>query len=157
MAQAEAAAVIVKTNMPDTSEYIYVNQDGSARKLSDSERNYLSKQFAPTDGGRPYIKANYESRDGWGSLSGFLPVSKLPSDVIVQPVNPDYVEQPQEPQEMISDYTAAGFSVERNSDRSVKIVLGSGRSREESVETFRRLQLERQLKKERAARHPDFL
>jgi hypothetical protein len=142
--------------MPDPSEYIYVNQDGSARQLSDSERNYLSTEFAPKDGGRPYIKANYESRDGWGSLSGFLPFSKLPSAVAVQPVNPDYVEQPPDPQEMLSDYVDAGFLVERNSDRSAKIILGSGRSREEQVERFRQLQLERQRKKERAARHPDF-
>jgi hypothetical protein len=141
-------------NMPDISEYVYVNQDGSARELSTSERNYLSKQFAPTDGGRPYIKADYEARDGWGSLSGFLPLLKLPSTITVQAVNPDYVDRPSQPQEMIDDYVIAGFSLERNADRSVKILLGSGRSREEQVETLRRLTLERQLRKEQLARHP---
>jgi hypothetical protein len=71
-------------------EFVYVNQDGTARELSLDERDYVSDRFHPGDSGRPYIKSSYRSRDGWGSLSGFLPRRKLPSSIGVMPVNPDY-------------------------------------------------------------------
>jgi hypothetical protein len=53
-------------------KFVYVNQDGSVRELSPEERGYLSEEFPGEDGGRPYIKWSYESRDGWGSKSGFI-------------------------------------------------------------------------------------
>jgi hypothetical protein len=71
-------------------DYVYVNQDGTARELSADERQYLAQDFHPADGARPYIKYNYNTRDGWGSLSGFILRRHLPSSVHVKPVNPNY-------------------------------------------------------------------
>jgi hypothetical protein len=71
-------------------EFVYVNQDGSARELSPGERAYLSTEFSGADGARPYIKTTYESRDGWGSLSGFILRSGVPSRTVIEPVHPDY-------------------------------------------------------------------
>ena len=71
-------------------EYVYVNQDGSARELSPAERDYLSMDFEGGDGGRPYVKAGYRSRDGWGSLSGFIKRRDVPARIAIAPVHPDY-------------------------------------------------------------------
>jgi hypothetical protein len=75
-------------------EYVYINQDGTARELSSDEREYLSQHFHPADSGRPYIKTSYNSQDGWGSQSGFLPRRKLPAWITVKPVNPNYTMPP---------------------------------------------------------------
>lgn len=39
--------------MPKPSEAL-VNDDGSARELTDAEREYVDTEFAPFDGARPY-------------------------------------------------------------------------------------------------------
>ena len=53
--------------MPNTDPYpyVYVNADGSARELHESERRYLETEFKGGDGAAPYIKSSYEERDGW--------------------------------------------------------------------------------------------
>ncbi|MDQ3820313.1 MAG: hypothetical protein M3362_21885 [Acidobacteriota bacterium] len=66
-------------------EYVYVESDGSARELDADEREYLNTKFDPTDGARPYIKTKYESRDGWGKLSGYLRRRQLPKGIPVRP------------------------------------------------------------------------
>jgi len=71
-------------------DFVYVNQDGTARELSLDERDYLATEFSPGDGGRPYIKGTYNDRDGWGSISGFLLRRRLASSITVKPVNPNY-------------------------------------------------------------------
>lgn len=70
--------------------FVYVNQDGSARELSPEEQCYLSEEFSGGDGGRPYLKWSYGSRDGWGSRSGFIERRRVPFWVKILPVNPDY-------------------------------------------------------------------
>ena len=70
--------------------FVYVNQDGSARELSPAEQSYLSEEFSGGDGGRPYIKWSYESRDGWGSKSGFIERRRVPARIVILPVNPEY-------------------------------------------------------------------
>ena len=71
-------------------DYVYIGQDGSPRELSPEERAYLTTPFDPGDGARPYVKPAYESRNGWGSLAGFLAREKVPAGVRVSAVNPDY-------------------------------------------------------------------
>jgi hypothetical protein len=39
-----------------SNDYVYVNDDGTARELSPVEREYLGQKFHPGDSGRPYIK-----------------------------------------------------------------------------------------------------
>ena len=109
-------------------EFIYVNQDGTARELSLDERDYLLKDFAGADGARPYIKNSYTAVDGWGSLSGFLRQRDLPSSITVMPVNPDY----KMPTFNVSDFTDLGGD----------------------LETVRRKRLERQRAEERRASGP---
>jgi len=58
--------------------YLFVEDDGSVRELHLEERKYLETPFSPFDGGRPYIKEDYESRDGWKSVKGFCARSKIP-------------------------------------------------------------------------------
>ena len=67
----------------DPYPYIFVNDDGTARELHAAERAYLEAAFLPFDGGRPYVKSNFEARDGWGSAKGFLERSKLPVGLLV--------------------------------------------------------------------------
>jgi hypothetical protein len=69
----------------DPYPYIFVNDDGAARELHAVERAYLEQAFIPFDGGRPYVKSNFETRDGWGSVKGFLDRSKLPNGLFVAP------------------------------------------------------------------------
>src|SRR5262249_9311890 len=60
--------------------FVCVNEDGSARELRHDERDYLNTKFHPTDGGRPYIKNNYQTTPD-GKVSGFLLRKRLPRRV----------------------------------------------------------------------------
>jgi hypothetical protein len=62
--------------------YVYVLENGSIRELTKSEKEYLETPFHPGDSGRPYVKDSYNSKDGWGKISGFcarylVPTNKL--------------------------------------------------------------------------------
>lgn len=70
--------------------FVYVSQEGLPRELSPGERDYLTTRFDPGDGARPYIKAAFESRNGWGSVAGFLARDKVPAGIRVSAVNPAY-------------------------------------------------------------------
>lgn len=63
--------------------YVFVNKDGSVRELHPEERKYLETPFPPFDGGRPYVKMDYESRDGWKSVEGFCLRSKIPKGLVI--------------------------------------------------------------------------
>lgn len=65
--------------------YVHVNNDGSVRELHAEERAYLETPFHPADGGRPYVKWRYRSRDGWGELQGFCRRSKVPQNMVPLP------------------------------------------------------------------------
>jgi len=65
--------------------YIYVNDDGTARELHTTEREYLETPFLGPDGGRPYVKWHYRQKNGWGDIGGFLKRSRLPGKVSVNP------------------------------------------------------------------------
>lgn len=58
--------------------YVYVNADGSVREVHPHERDYLEAPFDPRDGARPYVKTTYDSKDGWGAITGFCPRSAIP-------------------------------------------------------------------------------
>lgn len=65
-------------------EYIYVEEDGSARELDDDEKDYLNTKFHPADGARPYIKFQYESLTPDGLISGYLRRRQLPKDIPIR-------------------------------------------------------------------------
>jgi len=143
--------------MRDERQFVYVNQDGSVRELSHDERAYLSREFHPFDGGRPYVKKSYKSLNGWGSTSGFLPRAAVPRGIVVEPVNPDYV--PLEVgalRQMIEDSKRVGDIVTEYADGSVKCSPNPGIPHSRRFEQLREIYLERQREREKLARHPDY-
>ncbi len=136
-------------------ETVYVNQDGSVRELSPQERKYLAEEFHPTDGGRPYIKSSYGSRDGWGSRSGFLARRRVPARLPILPVHPDYDARVKRLDEAPLDASrAAGDIVELNADGSTTVVPNPDLSRKARFELIRQDVLARQRRREELARIP---
>ena len=75
--------------MPKPSEVlVWIDDDGSARELTDAEKTYVDTDFSPFDGARPYIKPRYEQRNALGELRGFLQRQRLPAGRPVQPAPP---------------------------------------------------------------------
>lgn len=76
------------TNDPKPSEaLVFVEYDGSAYELTEEDKAYVDTEFARADSGRPYIKDDYEERNGWGLLNGYLPRTKLPESMPVRPAS----------------------------------------------------------------------
>jgi hypothetical protein len=69
--------------------YVCVNDDGTVRELSTIEQEYLTTEFSPGDGDRPYIKSHFEALDGWNSISGYIERRQVPAHIPIQPVDPD--------------------------------------------------------------------
>lgn len=121
--------------MHNPDEYVYVNQDGSVRELSDDERQYLAQTFEPGDGNRPYIKASYKSQDGWGSISGFIPRNKLQPHIVIEPVNPSYVAPEHDwLRQQIEDGERVGDIVTKNQNGSVTIAPNPNITRQQRFE-----------------------
>ena len=132
--------------------FVYVNQDGSVRELSPAERTYLSNETSGGDGGRPYIKSSYKSRDGWGSLSGFMERNKVPARIKVSPVHPDFDARAKEQGfDMLDSHRAAGDIIETRADGSVACVPNPQISSTERFELMRSWQLAHQRERERLA------
>jgi len=137
--------------------FVHVNQDGSVRELSPSECAYLSTEFSGADGGRPYIKTRYESRDGWGSLSGFIERRRVPSRIVIEPVHPDYdALEKQLRFDVLGVHRAAGDVIVTNADGSTTCTPNPQISREARFELSRRHHLEEQRAREALAKiHED--
>ena len=85
--------------MPNASEVlVYINDDGSARELSETEKKYVDTEYAPLDGARPHIKTRYEQRNGWGNLSGFLQRGDVPAGMPINLAPSETTSQQQTPQ-----------------------------------------------------------
>ncbi len=67
-------------------KYIYVNEDGTARELTNEERQILTQKYESGDGARPNIKFGYNERKLNGKLSGFLKRRHLPWNIVIGPV-----------------------------------------------------------------------
>jgi hypothetical protein len=144
--------------MDNPEQFVYVNQDGSVRELSRDEREYLAQDFHPGDGGRPYIKTSFESQDGWGSISGFLPRNRVPRHNSIEAVNPNYVPPVFDARrEAIEDGKRVGDIITENADGSVTCAPNPNIPREKRFELLRQLRLERQRGREKLARHPDYI
>lgn len=63
--------------------FVLVNEDGTARELHASEREYLETPFLPNDSSRPYVKRHYRSMSRWFGISGFCRRSQLPAGMQV--------------------------------------------------------------------------
>ncbi len=134
-------------------KFLYVNQDGSVRELSPDEQAYLSEQFSGGDGGRPYIKSNYQSSDGWGSQSGFIERRKVPAGIPILPVHPNYdVLEKELGNDMLGSHRAAGDIIEKNADGSITCTPNPHIPCEERFEISRQYQLAEQRRREALAK-----
>jgi len=129
-----------------------MNQDGSLRELSPAERTYLSKEFSGGDSGRPYVKSGLKSRDGWGSLSGFIERRDVPAHIEISPVHPDFDDRVKDLGfDMLESHRAAGDIIETRSDGSVVCTPNPLISSAERYEAMRDWHLAHQRTRERLA------
>jgi hypothetical protein len=66
------------------SDFVYVNIDGTIRELTNDEIAYLSEDFHPNDGGRPYIKLSYEQLTPDNKIWGFLLRKNIPINMKIK-------------------------------------------------------------------------
>lgn len=133
-------------------EYVYVNQDGSVRELSPKEQVYLSTPFHGADGGRPYVKSRYDSKDGWGSLSGFVERRRVPSTLVIRGVHPDFdARVTTSPDNLLDVLLGGGADAVHNADGSVTITPNPAISPKERMEGARAVQLASQRRREALA------
>jgi hypothetical protein len=140
-------------------DYVYMNQDGTIRELSPRERDYLATDFAPFDGGRPYIKSVYHSRDGWDSLSGFMPRKLVPHGTPILPVHPNYdvlkadiIHDHLAPNRAAGDTIVEGeMIVQGKARKTISCTPNPNLSNAARFEIIKRVWLEEQAKRERLA------
>ena len=101
--------------------YIHVNADGSARELHPDERVYLETEFRGGDGAAPYIKSDYQTRNGWGDLAGYLERALLPPGTPVKSAPAENPNRPQGREEHIAWLRSKGADVVENSDGSFSV------------------------------------
>lgn len=129
-----------------------MNQDGSVRELSPGERTYLSTKFSGGDGGRPYIKFRHESRDGWGSLSGFIERRRVPARVEIAPCHPDFDAREKALRvDLLDSLRAAGDRIDLGADGSTSSIPNPQLTRRERFDRIRTWQLARQAEREKLA------
>jgi len=134
-------------------KYVHVNHDGSARELSPGEIDYLSQEFQGGDGDRPYIKFSYESRNGWGSFSGFIERRRVPRRIAIAPVNPEYDTRVKELREDVLDLQrACGDIIVENSDGSVLCTPNPTLSREVRFELAKKHYVSQLIRREAQAK-----
>ena len=132
--------------------FVYMNQDGSVRELSPAEKTYLSEEFSGGDSGRPYVKNNHKSRDGWGSLSGFIERRDVPAQIKVSLVHPDFDARAKELSfDVLDSHRAAGDMIETRADGSVACIPNPQISSTRRFELMRNWHLAHQRKRERLA------
>ena len=81
---AAVVLIVARVMLVRRRGYVYVDDDGTVRRLTPDEERYLATAFHPSDGGRPHIKATYKSRTPDGHLRGFLELRDLPPWVRVR-------------------------------------------------------------------------
>ncbi len=77
-------------------KYVHVNHDGTVSELDSIAQNYLTEEFDPNDGNRPYIKTRYDQLTPDGKISGFILRRRVPKHFVIGPapiVIPDKIGQ----------------------------------------------------------------
>ncbi|MDQ8005204.1 MAG: hypothetical protein REI64_10425 [Pedobacter sp.] len=67
-------------------EYVHVDEDGSVRELDKDEIEYLSTEFEPADGGRPYIKNRYSQLTPDKKICGYILRRRVPRHLEIRPI-----------------------------------------------------------------------
>ena len=133
--------------------FVYINQDGSARELVEGKRVYLETEFEPGDSGRSYVKSSYESKNGWGSVSGFIERHRVPADIPIAGIAPTAVQKETVLMEdTIADAVAVGDLVVYGADGSVTVTPNASMSSKERFRLLTHRQLQRQKEREDAVR-----
>jgi len=134
-------------------KFVYVNQDGTVRELSPEEQAYLCEEFEGGDSGRPYIKASYESSDGWGSQSGFIERRRVPYRITILPVHPNYDNAARELNEDLLDANrAVGDIIVENADGSISCFPNPDISRRKRFKLLCSYELAQQRRREALAK-----
>lgn len=93
------------------------------------------------------------SRDGWGSLSGFIKRRDVPARIAIEPVRPDYdALEEQSRAGFLDPYRAAGDVITTNADGSVTTSPNANLSPRERFELVRRHYLAEQRRREELAK-----
>ena len=103
--------------------FVHVEANGSVRELHHSECRYLETVFSPYDGGRPYVKSNFQEKNGWGSIEGFCPRAAVPAGATIAAA-PDRDPNPPKSKAELIDLLkskAAGFEVTEQPDGTVSM------------------------------------
>ena len=134
-------------------DFVYVNQDGSVRELSLEERVYLSTELSGGDGARPYVKARYESRDGWGGAAGFIRRRQVPLRLTIEPVHPEFdARSKAQVHDFLGAHRAAGDDIVKNADGSITCNPNPALSRMQRFDLMRSHELAEQRRREALAR-----
>jgi hypothetical protein len=107
----------------DPYPYVYVTDDGTVRELHQAERDYLQTPFYPYDGDRPYVKVDFDSRDGWGNLKGFCLRSVIPGNLPIASAPADDPNPPMSKAEHVEwlRKKMVGFEVVERADGTVEM------------------------------------
>jgi hypothetical protein len=75
--------IVMRSRRPveEGFHYVWIDDDGSAREVTEAERRRLLAEYPPKDSRRPYVKLRYESKDSHGRRRGFLRRRQLPAGV----------------------------------------------------------------------------
>lgn len=68
-----------------TFDYVYIDDDGNARELTDAEREYVTTALFPDGDADQLIKPRYESLTRYGRMRGYLRRRQLPRRLPVAP------------------------------------------------------------------------
>jgi hypothetical protein len=68
----------------DNYQFVYVNNDGTIREVSLSERIYLQTKYHEADGDRPYIKSNYKQTTPDNRINGYCFRNKIPNGMNIK-------------------------------------------------------------------------
>ncbi len=89
--------------------YVWVTGKGAVYELDAEDRAYLETPFHPCDSGRPAVKDSFESKNGWGSISGFCARKDVPAHITICPT-------PVPPEERKSVLEEYGLQFVENAD-----------------------------------------
>jgi hypothetical protein len=65
------------------NKFVFVEDDGTARELTEDQKDHLNTEYYGADGNRPYIKGRYGQRTPDGKIGGYLKRRKLPRQISV--------------------------------------------------------------------------
>jgi hypothetical protein len=138
-------------------KYVYVNHDGSVREVSPVEQAefLLDESMAPSVDSI-YKKSSFTSRDGWGSLSGFIERRLVPARIKISPVPPEFDARKEKIAfDVVDLFRAAGDFIETHTDGSVECIPNPKISPSERFELLRKRYLANQQQREKLTAQSD--